>query len=83
MQDLQKVVKNFVERAWGLWPCFGPFSRRVDRAVEVFTRDFRRDLMEDERGVDGVQLGIHHHLLPDEGSGFAPQKYPYYPFILA
>jgi hypothetical protein len=83
MQDLQNVVKDLVEREFGLWPCCGPFQMRVDIAVEVFTRDFSRNLMEDESGVYGVHLGIHRHILPDEGSVFVPQKFPYYPFILA
>jgi hypothetical protein len=83
MQDIQNVVKNLVEREFGLWPFVGPLQMGVDIAVEVSTRDFRGNVMEDEWGVYGVELGIHRHILPDEGGVFKSQKRPCYPFILA
>ena len=58
MQDIQNVVKNLVEREFGLWPFVGPLQMGVDIAVEVSTRDFRGNVMEDEWGVYGVELGI-------------------------
>ena len=46
----------------------------VDIAVEVSPRDFRGNMMEDECGIYGVELGIHRHILPDEGGGFKTTK---------
>jgi hypothetical protein len=35
--------------------------------VKVFTRDVGRHPIVDERRHRSVELGIHRHLLPDEG----------------
>ena len=67
MQDIQNVVKDFVEREFWLWPCFGSFQMGINVSVKVFTRDFGRNPIVDERRPRSVELGIHRHLLPDEG----------------
>ena len=67
MQDIQNVVKDFIERKLWLWPCFGPFQMGINISVKVFTRDFGRNPMVDERSRGGFGLGIHRHILPDEG----------------
>ena len=67
MQDIQNVVKDFVEREFWLWPCFGSFQMGINVSVKVFTRDFGRNPIVDERRHRSVELGIHRHLLPDEG----------------
>ena len=40
MEDIQNVVKDFVEREFGLWPFCGSFQMGVDISIKVFTRDF-------------------------------------------
>jgi hypothetical protein len=83
MQDIQNVVKDFVEREFGLWPFVRPVPMGVDIAVAVSPRDCRGSVMADACGMYGVELGIHRHILPDEGGVFKPQKHPSYSFILA
>ena len=34
MQDIQNVVKDFVEREFGLWPCFGSLQMGINVAVK-------------------------------------------------
>ena len=41
MQDIQNVVKDFIERQLRLWPCFGSFQMGINISVKVLTRDFR------------------------------------------
>lgn len=67
MQDIQNVVKDFVEREFWLWPCFGSFQMGINVSVKVFTRDFGRNPIVDERRHRSFELSIHRHLLPDEG----------------
>ena len=67
LQDLQNGVKEFVEREFGRWPCFGSFPMGLNVSVKVFTRDLGRNPMGDERRHRSVELGIPRHLLPDEG----------------
>ena len=83
MQDRQNVVKDLVEREFRLWPCVGPVQMGVDIAVEVSPGDFRRNVMEDEWRVYRVGLGIHRHILLNEGGGFKTQKRSSYSFIIA
>jgi hypothetical protein len=67
MQDIQNVVKDFVEREFGLWPCFGSLQMGINVSVKVFTRDFGRNPIVDKRRHRGFALGIHRQILPDEG----------------
>ena len=67
MQDIQNVVKDFVEREFGLWPCFGSFQMEINVSVKGFTRDFGRNPMVDKRRHRRFELGIPRHILPDEG----------------
>jgi hypothetical protein len=48
MQDIQNVVKDFVERQLRLWPCFGSFQMRINISVKVLTRDLRWNAMINE-----------------------------------
>ena len=82
MEDIQNVVKDFVEREFGLWPFCGSFQMGVDISIKVFTRDFSWNPMEDECRVCSFDLGIHHPILPDEGDSCESQTFSYYPFIL-
>jgi hypothetical protein len=72
MQDIQNVVKDFVEREFGLWPCFGSFQMGIDVSVKVLTRDFGGNPMVDKRRSRGFGLGIHRQILPDEGGSIEP-----------
>ena len=67
MQDGQNVVKDFVEREFWLWPCVGSFQMGINVSVKVFTRDFGRNPLVDERRHRSFELGIHRHRLSDEG----------------
>ena len=67
MQDIQNVVKDFVEREFWLWPCFGSFQMEINVSVQVFTRDFGRYPIVDKRRHRGFAWGIHRPILPDEG----------------
>lgn len=49
MQDIQNVVKDFIERKLWLWSCFGSFQMGINISVKVFTRDFRGNPMINER----------------------------------
>jgi len=82
MEDIQNVVKDFVERQLRLWPFFGSFQMGVNVSVKVFTRDFGWNPMVDERRGCGFGLGIHRQILPDAGGQFATQKLLHYSFIL-
>ena len=73
MQDIQNVVKDFVEREFWLWPCFGAFQMAINVSVKIFTRDFGRYPIVDKRRHRGFALGIHHPILPDAGGEIAPQ----------
>lgn len=48
MQDIQNIVKDFVEREFWLWSCCGSFQMRINVSVKVFTRDFGRNPIVDE-----------------------------------
>src|SRR5262245_8342221 len=48
MQDIQYVVKDFVEREFGLWPCFGSLQMGSNVSVKVFTRDLGRNPIVDK-----------------------------------
>jgi hypothetical protein len=65
--DIQKVVKDFLEREFWLWPCVGAFQMESTVSVKIFTRDFGRSPLVDKRKPHGVALGLHCPLLPDEG----------------
>ena len=67
MQDVQNVVKDFVEREFWLWSCFGSFQIGINISVKVFTRDFGRNPIVDERRHRSFELDIHRPILPDEG----------------
>ena len=67
MQDIQNVVKDFVEREFWLWSCFGSFRRGINVSVKVFTRDLGRNPIVDERRHRSFELGIHCPIFPDEG----------------
>jgi hypothetical protein len=67
MQDIQNVVKDFVEREFWLWPCFGSLQMEINVSVKIFTRDFGRYPIVDKRKHRGVALGIPCPILPDEG----------------
>ena len=43
---------------------------RFNVTVEVFTRDFGRNAIVNERGSGGLGLCIHRLVLPDEGGLF-------------
>jgi hypothetical protein len=81
-QDIQNIVQDVKEREFGLWPLVAPMQMRVDRPIEVTTRDFRGNLMKDEGGMYGGAVGIHRPVLPDEGGLYEPQKYPVNSLIL-
>src|ERR1700704_3086068 len=83
MEDIQDVVKDFVERQFRLWPFFGLFQMGVNVSVKVFPRDFGWNPMVDKRRGCGFGLGIHGPMLPDEGGLFTTQILLYYAFILA
>ena len=40
MQNVQNVVKDFIERQLRLWPCLWSFQMGINISVKVFTRDF-------------------------------------------
>ena len=83
MEDIQDVVKDFVERQFRLWPFFGLFQMGVNVSVKVFPRDLGWKPMVDKRRGCGFGLGIHRPILPDEGGPFTTQIFLYYSFILA
>ena len=68
---MSHLVKDFVERQFRLWPLFGPFQMGGNVLVKVFPRDFGWNPMVDKRRGCGFGLGIHRHILPDEGGPFA------------
>ena len=71
MQDIQNIVKDFVEREFWLWPCFGSFQMGIHVAVKVLTSDFGRHVIVNERRGGGCGLCIHRSVLPNEGGRFA------------
>lgn len=82
MEDIENVVKDFVERELGFWPFFGSFQMGVNLPVKVFATDLSRDVLVDERSGRGLELGIHRHLLSDEGGQFEAPYFPCYSLIL-
>ena len=70
VEDIQDVMKDFVEGELRL----GAFLRSVymgfNVTVEVFTRDFGRQAIVNERRGGGLGLCIHRPVLPDEGGLF-------------
>ena len=82
MEDIQDVVKDFVERQFRLWPFFGLFQMGVNVSVKVFPRNFGWNPMVDKRRGCGFGVGIHRQILPDKGGQFTTQTLLYYPFIL-
>lgn len=82
VEDIENVVEDFVERELGLWPFLGSFQMRINVPVKVFTTDMSWNVLVDDRRGQGFELGIHRHILPDEGGQFEPVTVPYYSFIL-
>ena len=54
MEDIQDVVKNFVERQFRLWPFFGLFQMGVNVSVKVFPRDLGWKPMVDKKTVENL-----------------------------
>jgi len=83
MEDIENVVKDFVERELGLGSFFGFFQMGINVPIKVFATDFSWNALIDERRGRGFELGIHRGILPDEGDQFEAPYFPYYLFILS
>jgi hypothetical protein len=66
MSDIQHVMKDFVEGEFRLRSLRGSVYMGCDVTVEVFTRDFGRKAMVDERRGGRCGWSIHRHGLLDE-----------------